>query len=256
MAEIGLDHPGIAGHLAGRSSGDDAALGQHVDAVAQAHHRLHDMLDNQNSNAARADGLHHRHHVADFGGVEACKHLVEQEQFRFCGQRAGEFKTLAARHRELAGGLIEHRPKPDLMTDRIRLRQRIGPRRMAQEGPHRDVLAHAEAGKGLHDLEGAGDAGAGALMCRQGGDVPALECNRAGGGGLEAGDHREQGGLARAVGADQAGDRSLRDLDRGVVDGDEASEALGDGVDGEKRAHAGAFRRNQPCTSPSTPRGA
>ena len=36
---------------AGRALGDHPPLGQHVDVIAQAHHRLHDMLDHQDGDA-------------------------------------------------------------------------------------------------------------------------------------------------------------------------------------------------------------
>jgi hypothetical protein len=94
----------------------------HIDRVAQAHHRLHDMFDDQDGDtAAAADGLHHRHHVPDFGRVEAGQHLVKQAGgFGLGGERAGEFQPLSASDRELAGRLIEQRPETNLMTNGIR----------------------------------------------------------------------------------------------------------------------------------------
>ena len=43
-----------------------------------------------------------------------------------------------------------------------------------------------------------------------------------------AGDHVEQRRFARAVGADQPGDRAALDLERAIVDGREAAKALAD----------------------------
>ena len=65
-----------------------------------------------------------------------------------------------------------------------------------------DVLAHGQPGEGLHDLEGARDA---ALREPCGGQpVMSLAAKRtARGRRLEAGDDREQRGLAGAVRPDQ-----------------------------------------------------
>ena len=78
-------------------------------------------------------------------------------------------------------------------------------------------------------------------------------------------EHPERGGLARAVGAEEAGDAAGLDVEVQVVDGDEAAEALGQPPDLDARpcrsrgGHAGTRglmpRSLQPhATSGSTPR--
>ena len=52
FAEIGADHFGIALDLGRRAVGDDAALVQAHDAVGDAHHHLHVVLDQQHGDAA------------------------------------------------------------------------------------------------------------------------------------------------------------------------------------------------------------
>ena len=55
VAEIGLDHRGIGDDRGGRPSAMMRAVGQHVDVLGQAHHRLHDVLDQQQRHAVVAD---------------------------------------------------------------------------------------------------------------------------------------------------------------------------------------------------------
>src|SRR3546814_2022982 len=63
-------------------------------------------------------------------------------------------------------------------------------------------------------------------MRRQAGDVLVVQEDAPGIRLKEAGDNIEQGRLASAVGADQAGDRAFPHLDRAVVDGAQATEIL------------------------------
>jgi hypothetical protein len=59
-------------------------------------------------------------------------------------------------------------------------------------------------GKKLRDLKGAPDAEPGHVAGRQPGDVPPAKQDGAGIGLQIAGDHVDEGGLARAIGADDA----------------------------------------------------
>ena len=82
-----------------------------------------------------------------------------------------------------------------------------------QVRPHRDVFTHGLRGKWLHDLERARQAHAGVQVRRLAGDVLTVEYDLACVGNQESRHEREQGGLARAVGANQA-------IDLAALDGD------------------------------------
>ena len=103
MAEIGLDNHRIGGNLRRRTLGNDLAFRQHEDLFGEAHHRLHDVLDHHDGDAARAETADDRHDVADFGRVEARQHLVEEQQLRFDCQGARKLKPLAPGDRERIG---------------------------------------------------------------------------------------------------------------------------------------------------------
>ena len=191
---------------AGGPSRDDPALRQHTDVLAQAHHRLHHVLDHQDRDAARrgcarTTGID----VADLGRVQAGQHLVEQQQPRLGRERAGELQPLAAGDRQARGRLVElgGRGRRGAATSsaaasavaraarvadarrRRCSRARSGPRRAARSG-------RCARCRGARAMCGARPV----MSC-------ALETARAARSALEAGDQREQRRLAGAVRADQ-----------------------------------------------------
>src|SRR5215208_3156178 len=94
-----------------------------------------------------------------------------------------------------------------------------------------NVLPHRQAGKWLHDLEGAGDAAPGEAVRRRACDVLAGIDDAAVARRQEAGDDREQGGLAGSVRTDQRGDASGESGERSLVHGEQTAEAFGDVLD-------------------------
>ena len=145
VAEIGLDHARVGRDRVRRAHRDDAALGEHEHLLGEAHHRLHHMLDHHDGDAARADRLDHRHHVAHFGRVQAGQHLVEQQQLRLDRERTCELEPLAARDGEIGRETAEHGAQADLVRDLLGGRQRIGAARVMQIRADRDVLGDRQA---------------------------------------------------------------------------------------------------------------
>ena len=119
----------------------------------------------------RAEAADHRHDVADFGRIEPGQHLVEQQQLRLGRQRAGKLEPLAPGDGQRVGRPVEHVGQADLAADLLGDGERRLARAMAQMRADQDVLAHRQAGEGLHDLEGAGDAAPREPMRRLAGDV-------------------------------------------------------------------------------------
>jgi len=108
----------------------------------------------------------------------------------------------------------------------------------AQVAPHREAL-RAQRGQGdqhvvqgrlvvkqIHDLERARQALARDLPRRQAGDVFAGKAHRAAVGLEAAGQHVEAGGLARAVGAHDAGQLALVEIERDALQHYLVAEAL------------------------------
>ena len=90
------------------------------------------------------------------------------------------------------------------------------------------VLEHGEAGKDTCQLERPPDAQAAYLFrCRACDRTPIIE-DPPGIGPFIARDHMKQRGFARAIGADQPGNRSPFDRDRAALQGVNSSVCFGD----------------------------
>lgn len=59
-SEVGFDHRRMAAHRLRIALGDDAAVIQYADAVAQSHHQLDVVLDEQNGFSVVADARQQR----------------------------------------------------------------------------------------------------------------------------------------------------------------------------------------------------
>ena len=197
------------------------------------------MLDQQHRDAAVADLADDGDDLQDLGRVQPGHHLVEQQQARRGGQRACEFEALAAGDGEVGRGLREHVLHADLARDGMGVFPGLVAVRVLLVGTHGDVLVHRELGERLRDLEGAHHAGARDLVYRHAGDVLPEQFHPPAVDRVETGDAGEQGGLSCAIGADQRHDAALVDLQRGVVDGAQAAEDLGQSGDFE---HQSCFR--------------
>lgn len=96
--------------------------------------------------------------------------------------------------------------------------------------PHHDVFKHRHLAEELDILKGADHAEGGEFLRRQPGHVSAVEQNRSGSGGVDAGHDVEQRGLAGTVGTNDAGDTSTLNGKGNVIKGRNTAEALGDSL--------------------------
>ena len=97
-------------------------------------------------------------------------------------------------------------------------------------------------------LKRPADSALGDRVGRLAGHVLAVEHDPAGGRPVDAGEHVEERGLARAVRADQRNDRAARNREVDVVRGDETAELLADMV-GDQEIVALAAVLAHACTS-------
>ena len=185
---------------------------------------LHDVFDDDDGDAALLDLAHEVDGEAHFGRGEAGQRLVEQQQLRLGGQRAGDFQAFAAGGAERAGAAVGQGIQAAEDEYIIGDAARGVAVAVAQKGADHDVFRNAHVLERDRDLEAASHAEAGVLFGRGAGDVVALEADGAGGGREVAGDAVEEGALAGAVGADEADDVALRHGQAGAVDGAEGAE--------------------------------
>ena len=109
--------------------------------------------------------------------------------------------------------------------------------------PDHDVLAHGHGAEEGEVLEGSADAEIGDAVGRRPQQRAALEEDVALVRGVEAAEAIEKGGLAGAVGADQADDLPLVDVEGDAVESDDAAETQAHAVDPEKGALVAWLRR-------------
>ncbi len=96
-AEISGDDLGMGLDFVRRAFGDLLAEIEHRDAMRDARDQRHVMLDQQHGCALRVDLLNDGGEFFGLLGIETGGGLIEQQQLRLGGQRAGEFEqTLLA----------------------------------------------------------------------------------------------------------------------------------------------------------------
>ncbi len=96
-----------------------------------------------------------------------------------------------------------------------------------------DVVLDVQAAEDRGFLRQVADAQPGAAVHRQARDVVAVERDPPAIGRHQAGDHVEDGGLAGAVGSEQANRLAVADIEPGVLDDGPAAIALGQPFDRE-----------------------
>ena len=128
---------------------------------------------------------------------QARHRLIEQQDFRFGGERARDFEPLAAGRAERACRRIRQCAEADALQHRARLGLGLRSMRRAQKRADHDVLEHRHAFERLRHLEGAREPEMRAGFRGQIGDVVAFEQNLAGGRQQIAGQAIEQAWICR-----------------------------------------------------------
>jgi hypothetical protein len=203
-ADEGGDEPRAPENCRSRTACADllhVALAHHHDAVGHGQGLLLVVRDHDRGQAELA--LQVADLDADFVpelGVEIGERLVEQQDVRLHGQRAGERDALLLAAGELARIACSSRP---VSLTRRRLRRRaaaIGRRDLAHLQAEADVLGDGHVREQRVGLE---DQAAIALPGRQAVTSRSPMVIRAGARRIEAGDHAQRRGLAAAGGAEE-----------------------------------------------------
>ena len=229
--------------------------------LGQVHDHRHVVLDDEQRHAHFLIGpLEAVDQAVDQGRVDPRRRLVEQKHPRLVHQRHGELEKLLLTEGEIAGDEAPLLIEPDIFE------QGLGPlghlRRVLGEHVADAFVAVGDRDQHVSDavhlridprlLEGAQQAQAGDPRDPQFRDLLALEPDRAGIDGVIADDRVEQRRLARAVGADQAGDPPFGHIEGDIVVGDDAAEGLGDAFDLDHLAHSAAPRPLSSAPMPSS----
>ena len=224
------------------------------DGLAESHHDLHVVLDEQHGLALVAQAADGVEQVVEQRAVHPRRGLVEQDQRRIAHEHAHELHELLLPVREVARVLVGEALELDEGE------QVAGPRARGRVWSPRDdeqVLQRGQLGEHPDDLERAAHAAPGDLPGLEPLHPRAVEDHLPGVEALHARDAVVQRGLARAVGADEPIDPPALERERHAVEGADAPEVLVDVHDLERGAGAQIVlgSRYFVCKSPSTPRG-
>src|SRR5262245_58753618 len=201
-AQVRLNDERICNNFCWRAFGNDSTFGQHEHVLGETHHRLHDMLDHQDSDATATKIAYDVHDVPDFVWVEPRQHFIEQKYLRFSSKRTRKFEPLAPGDGQSVGRLVEHLAKPHVASDLVSSRKRRIAFAMTKMGPDQYVFADREPIKRLHDLKCSGDSAPREAVRRLAGNVLTGKMHGALVGPDKAGNDRKKRGFSRAVGAD------------------------------------------------------
>ena len=184
LAQIGFAHSGVGPNFRRIARGDDPAIDQNGDAVGEREHRLHVVLDQENSDAA-FELAQHRHHAGGFVRTHAGHRLVEQKEPRPRRQRHGDFELALLAVTEPVDAHGGARAEPDALERGLRRRaQAVVEPRVVPEAERvtgmrlhceRDIVERGEIAEQRGDLERARQPELAAAVDRQRGDVAAVE---------------------------------------------------------------------------------
>src|SRR5579883_794439 len=240
LAKIGLLHFGIAHHLRRRAVRDLAAGDEYHETLRKAHHRAHDVLDQDDGDPLLVESKQQRQDVIDLGMRKPGHRFVRDEQLWPCrhGTRQLELAHLDLRQvawtpRSLVGKADE---TEKLLAARVEL---IGGQMAVRAGidgveqGNAQVLGDREAAEGLRQLKAARHAEPRALMRGEPVHHTAIEAHRARLVPQSAAEAIDERALARAIRANETDTLAGGDAERDPIERREAAEMLGETLDVE-----------------------
>ena len=242
-AQVGLDHAVVRLHLGRRALGDLLAAVEHGDAVGDAHHDLHVVLDHQHRQPLSSRSLDTKAVKSALScGFMPAVGSSSSSSLRLGGERPRHLQpalvAVGQVHRVLLVDRLGQRAvAQDLAGPLHRLAALAAHPRRAQDAAddaalgaavhaHQHVLERAHGLEQADVLEGAAHAQLGDRVGGQSRHLAAVEHDLAGGRRVGAGEHVEEGGLAGAVGPDQADDAAAGNGEVDVVARHQAAELL------------------------------
>src|ERR1700682_6526107 len=187
--------------LAGRQH---FAVVEHEQAVGQAHHRVHRMLDDDDRDSLAPNRFDRPQTVLAFAGAQTGQDFIEQQQPRAVSQRPGQLHQPELDRRQAGCEYVLPRRKSDAVERAQGLFVSRGFVGLMRESSDDHVAQHRESGKRADDLKRPPYARAANLERWLAYQLLFLEANAALVGRDETVEHVEQRRLAGAVGTDDA----------------------------------------------------
>jgi hypothetical protein len=222
-------HLRIADDRIGRAVGDLGAGNKHDQALRELHHGAHDVLDQDDGNAALVQG----DDLGDLDLRQARHGFVRDEEPRLRRHGAGELELAHLDLGEIARAVAGLVGKPDQLQKIGAARSELGRGAASARSciagvkhGHKQVFGDRQARERARQLKAARDAAARPLVGVEPVDALTVEGDQAGVIGERSADAIDQRALARSVGTDEADALAAGDLQIDAVEGDKAAEAL------------------------------
>ena len=222
LAQIDLAHHLIGGQLLGAAGLEDFALEEQVGAVGDGERLIDVVVGDDDSDIFVLERGHDALNILDGDRIDARERLVEQDECRVDGHRAGDFRAPTLAARELDAQALAYFLQAELLDQRFAALRLIGLAEVGhlEHGP--DVVLHAQATEYRRLLGQVAHAHLrtavnGFIRKFRDAALIVLEENLPLVGLDEPDDHVERGRFPRSVGPEQADDFSLIHIDRDVV---------------------------------------
>src|SRR6516162_3668058 len=263
LAKIGPLDLGVADRLLRRAVGDLLAGDQHDEPARKAHHRPHDVLDQDDRDALLVEAHQHRQDLLDLGRRKAGHRLIGKQEPRCAGDRAGEFELAHFDLRQIARQPVRLVGEPDIIEQRqtaladgtVR-KPRPGPGIDGVEQRNAQIVEKVQAAEGLGQLKAAREPQPRALVCWQSVDCAAVEDDIAAIVVQRAAQAIDERALARAVRPDQPEPLTGIDGEVDAFERDKPAKSLAEPADLEQWRHQRSLARRRARTSPTMPLGA
>src|SRR5689334_427849 len=243
--------------------GDLLAADQHDKSLREAHHRAHDVLDEDNRNAALIELLQKREDVVYFGVRQAGHRFVGDQQFGFGGDGARQLDLAHFDLRQVARHMTRFVVEPDQPqqfdaagVDAVAVKR---PGALVHRVKHRhaQIIGEVEAYERAGELEAARQPAMRALVGGQSVHGMAIEMHTALLVLQGAANTVDEGAFSRTVRTDQPESLARLHFKLDAIERNKAAEALADVANVQQRAHLPSLRaRRRSWTSPTRPLGA
>ena len=188
-----------------------------VGAIDQSERLADIVVGDQHADPAAGEVPDQLLNVGNGDRVDAGEGFVEQHEVGTAGQRPGDLQPAALATRQGDGGRLAQVADVEFLEQRVEFAFALLPVLLDDLEHRADVGFHRQPAKDRRFLRQVADAEAGPPVHRHGRDVEAVDLDRALVDGHQAGHHVEAGGLARAVGPEQADGLARAYADRDPV---------------------------------------
>src|SRR6266851_1317765 len=264
LAKIGPLDLGVADRLLRGAVGDLLAGDEDDETGRKAHHRAHDVLDQDDRDAGLVEAEQHRQDLLDLRRREPGHRLIGEQEPRPARDGAGELELAHFDLGQIARQMSRLVGEPDIGQERLAALADRGagkPRAVSgidrKEEGYAEIVEEAEAAEGLGQLKAAGEPQPRPLVSREAVKSPPAEEDTAAVVVQCTGEAVDERALARPVGSDQAEPLAGLGSEVDAFECHEPAKAFAEPADFEDRlGHQRSLARRRLCTSPTMPLGA